>query len=673
MGMNSWTAFHSSVTEADLLSVGEFFVSSGLRAKGYRFVNTDDGWDTNTRDNVTHRLQPDLSKFPDGISGLTKKLGAMNISFGIYSAASSVVCSGRPGSLFEERIDAQTFADWGVALVKYDSCGEYSYGNARFHAFADAVAATGKLMVISTEPFIINPNPNQARFSHFWRTGNDIGATWSTIVNRIDINDKWWRFSGPGHFNDPDMLQIGNGVLSLAEQRSHFALWAITKATLILGSNVPKLSKDQLDIIGNVDLIAINQDPLGAQAHKVAINAMLTPHFVGIAPCSMYEANATYPGGVPGPNGVTALGMTFHLRSLGATVSAAAGALLQPTYQLVANETGRCVGLRNYAITPPSGAAAVPGLIPALFACDASDKKQVWVFPTGVDRIGSIQNAWALANPPTSALDTEHSSTPPPGPATWPTALAVRNSTLWGTTHGQGSKADPQALLDGAYGEMRLGLVAYTPEPPCNNRNCQGYDPSQSWCVLCLCVVLSSPLSFEALSLSLSLTHTPSPFSLSLSLSLLRLTTRYVSPRSGTVRLAAVQGSGYRCYESGCYQLTSHLPAYDELCLARVASVSKLGVDPLSDSTGGVDVYAGPLAGGAFVFAIFNRGETSVSAQAKWAWAEIEGLGDDTVACTKELYSGVVRSGEKGGTTPWSVAAHDIVVLKVTPGSSTKC
>ena len=139
------------------------------------------------------------------------------------------------------------------------------------------------------------------------------------------------------------------------------------------------------------------------------------------------------------------------------------------------------------------------------------------------------------------------------------------------------------------------------------------------------------------------------------------------------MRLAAVQGSGYRCYESGCYQLTSHLPAYDELCLARVASVSKLGVDPLSDSTGGVDVYAGPLAGGAFVFAIFNRGETSVSAQAKWAWAEIEGLGDDTVACTKELFSGVVRSGEKGGTTPWSVAAHDIVVLKVTPGSSTKC
>ena len=523
MGMNSWTAFHSSVTEADLLLVGEFFVSSGLRAKGYRFVNTDDGWDTNTRDNVTHRLQPDLSKFPDGISGLTKKLGAMNISFGIYSAASSVVCSGRPGSLFEERIDAQTFADWGVALVKYDSCGEYSYGNARFHAFADAVAATGKLMVISTEPFIINPNPNQARFSHFWRTGNDIGATWSTIVNRIDINDKWWRFSGPGHFNDPDMLQIGNGVLSLAEQRSHFALWAITKATLILGSNVPKLSKDQLDIIGNVDLIAINQDPLGAQAHKVAINAMLTPHFVGIAPCSMYEANATYPGGVPGPNGVTALGMTFHLRSLGATVSAAAGALLQPTYQLVANETGRCVGLRNYAITPPSGAAAVPGLIPALFACDASDKKQVWVFPTGVDRIGSIQNAWALANPPTSALDTEHSSTPPPGPATWPTALAVRNSTLWGTTHGQGSKADPQALLDGAYGEMRLGLVAYTPEPPCNNRNCQGYDPSQSWCVLCLALfflrLFRSKLSLS-LSLSLSHTHTHSISFFSLSLSL---------------------------------------------------------------------------------------------------------------------------------------------------------
>ena len=206
MGMNSWTAFGASVTEADLLNVGKFFVSSGLRKAGYRWINSDDGWDTHAR-GADGRLQPDLKKFPDGISGLTKKLDAMNLSFGIYTAESSVVCSGRPGTLFQEYLDAATFDEWGVGLVKNDNCGEYSYGNARFHVFADAVASLGSKMIISTEPFSLVPGPTQARFAHYWRTGNDINANWNTILNRIDINDKWAAFAGPGHFNDPDVRQ----------------------------------------------------------------------------------------------------------------------------------------------------------------------------------------------------------------------------------------------------------------------------------------------------------------------------------------------------------------------------------------------------------------------------------------------------------------------------------
>jgi hypothetical protein len=114
-------------------------------------------------------------------------------------------------------------------------------------------------MIISTEPFSLVPSPTQARFAHYWRTGNDIGANWNTILNRIDINDKWASFAGPGHFNDPDMLQVGNGGLSIEEDRAHFGLWAITKATLILGSKVSALSKEQLAIVGNKDVIAINQ------------------------------------------------------------------------------------------------------------------------------------------------------------------------------------------------------------------------------------------------------------------------------------------------------------------------------------------------------------------------------------------------------------------------------
>merc|ERR1740117_1829555 len=108
------------------------------------------------------------------------------------------------------------------------------------------------------------------------------------------------------------MLQVGNGHLSVAEQRAHFGLWAITKSTLILGSKVEALSSEQLAIIGNKDVIAVNQDPLGIQARKVAINGSLTPHFMGIAPCAAHLNDGSYPDGVPGPNGVTKAGMTFH-------------------------------------------------------------------------------------------------------------------------------------------------------------------------------------------------------------------------------------------------------------------------------------------------------------------------------------------------------------------------
>ncbi len=123
MGMNSWTAWGCGVTAADLLSVGQFFVSSGLRDKGYVYVDTDDCW-MGSRNATTGQMTPNYATFPDGISGLSASLHALGLKFGIYSAASSVVCSGHAGSLFYEQLDAQTFADWGVDLVKYDNCGE---------------------------------------------------------------------------------------------------------------------------------------------------------------------------------------------------------------------------------------------------------------------------------------------------------------------------------------------------------------------------------------------------------------------------------------------------------------------------------------------------------------------------------------------------------------------
>jgi hypothetical protein len=589
MGFNSWTAYGKGVTEQNLLDTGTFLVSSGLRELGYSWVNVDDGWSVEARDAKTGKLLPDLAKFPDGIGGLVTKLTAQNLSFGIYTAESSVVCTGRPGSLFQETLDAATFVEWGVKLVKNDNCGEYSYGNTKFHVFADAVAALGSKMIISTEPFIITPNPMQMEFTHYWRTGNDIGPEWTTILNRIDVNDKWWRYAGPGHFNDPDMLQIGNGALTPAEQRAHFGLWAITKSTLILGTKLSQLDAAQLAIVKNKELIAVNQDALGVQAHKVAINGTMAPRFAGVAPCSVFSSNSNYADGVPGLNGARQSGMVFHVEALAATAGA---------FRIVANETGRCLGLRFY----DKGAGADSYSAPMLLACDAHDTTQAWAFPQGLDRIGSIESVGAKASGASA------------------TALAVLNSTIFGAVHAP----DASTMLDGAYGMTRLGLVPLVIEAPCTDRDCQDYDPTQSW---------------------------------------------YVSPRTGVVRLAAANANGYHCFEAGCYQLTSHLTATEEWCLAEVASISKYGLDPTSDKTGGVDVYAGPLSDGAYVFGLLNRGAASARIAAQWQWLETAGFGATTSACVKELYSGTVLKAQVGGTA-FTVAPHDIAVLRVTPNAS---
>ena len=166
-------------------------------------------------------------------------------------------------------------------------------------------------------------------------------------------------------------------------------------------------------------------------------------------------------------------------------------------------------------------------------------------------------------------------------------------------------------------------LAPYNPEPPCGSRGCQQYDPTQSW---------------------------------------------YLSPRSGTLRLAAAAAEGYRCYEPGCYQLTSHLPAFDELCLARVASISAYGVDPTSDSTAGTDVYAGPLSGGAFVFGLLNRGPAIQTISATWEWAGAPNFAGDTSACIRELFSGATKLATGG--VEWVVPSHDLMVLRVVPNAT---
>ena len=441
MGLNSWTSAGESVSAKFLMAMGDALVATGLASAGYMLVCSDDGWSTGSRNASSGRIVADPTKFPNGFQEVTTHLHAAGLQAGIYSSASSVVCSGRPGSLYNEYLDAATFAEWEVDYVKYDSCGEYSLGSRRFDVFADAVAATGRSMVISTEPFALFPNPSHGGFSHLWRTGNDINSNWGTIIDRIDRNAKWAPFAGPSRWNDPDMLQVGNGGLTIEEDRAHFGLWALSKSPLILGSDVTKLTAPQLAVLKNGAVIGVNQDAVGVQARKLAVNGSLIPLFVGVASCY----GAAGGGASPGFNGVSPPSFLWNVSSLGSVNGTAA-------YALVNRETGRCLGLRTYA-----GRANVPLLVPC--ASPSLDLTLAWAFPTGLTRIGGVQSIAALVAGASA------------------TVLSVENSTWQGAVHGK----DGVPLLDASYGITVLALAAYAPEPLCKSRNCQDYDPAQSW------------------------------------------------------------------------------------------------------------------------------------------------------------------------------------------------
>lgn len=421
------------MSEADLRATADFFVSSGLKAAGYLYVNSDDGWSLQQRD-AAGRLVADPVKFPSGLKNLSAYIHSKGLKFGIYSASSSVVCSGRPGSLFSESIDAQYFVDANIDFVKYDLCGEYSYGNqARYMAFADALNATGVPVVLSTEPYDIIPNPSAATFSNMWRCCEDIDAIYNTIVDRIDRNDVLAPLVGPGAWSDADMLQIGNGPLTVAEQRAHFALWAITKNPLFLATDITRLNPTQIALVTNAALIAVNQDALGVPARKLAVGGRATLRHVGLVPC---EATANT---APRANVLGGSALLWDARPLPAVNGT-------PAFQLYNRGADRCLALASY-----NGVANRPVLQP----CDAvGDFTQAWALPGGAGHLGALLALGAGG-----------------------TALAPSNSTLYAALNGYDSTPVP----DAAYGLTNLGLVPFSPPAPCDSRGCEDYEPTQTW------------------------------------------------------------------------------------------------------------------------------------------------------------------------------------------------
>src|SRR6266545_5211094 len=270
MGFNDWNAFGCNVSEELIKQTADFFVESGLKDAGYQYVNIDDCWALRER-GADGRIVPDPVKFPSGIAGTADYVHERGLKLGLYGDAGTATCAGYPGSLGFEDIDAQTFAEWGVDYLKYDNCNNNSDGSRadyirRYTAMGDALRATGRPIVYSVcEWGVVEPWEWASAIGNLWRTTGDINDSWGSLRSIIAQNAPLFWAAGPGAWNDPDMLEIGNGAMSTTEYETHFAMWAMMAAPLLVGTDLRIASDETIRILSNPELIAVDQDPLGVQ------------------------------------------------------------------------------------------------------------------------------------------------------------------------------------------------------------------------------------------------------------------------------------------------------------------------------------------------------------------------------------------------------------------------
>ncbi len=278
MGWNSWNHFNCNIDEAKVRGAADAMASSGMKAAGYQYIIIDDCWQT-SRDGDGN-IVADSAKFPSGIKALADYIHGKGLKFGIYSDAGLKTCGGRPASRGHEFQDAKTYARWGVDYLKYDWCSTGSDdAKADYTVMAMALRDSGRDIVFSMcEWGTAKPWLWAADVGHLWRTTGDISDAW--VKNEkskawehgmLDILDQQVgleSFAGPGHWNDPDMLEVGNGGMTTTEYAAHFSLWAMLAAPLIAGNDLSVMTKDTHDILTNPDVIAIDQDALGVEGHR---------------------------------------------------------------------------------------------------------------------------------------------------------------------------------------------------------------------------------------------------------------------------------------------------------------------------------------------------------------------------------------------------------------------
>ncbi|MBT2508448.1 NPCBM/NEW2 domain-containing protein [Streptomyces sp. ISL-98] len=270
MGFNNWNSTHcrADFNEAMIKGIADIFVEKGLKEAGYEYVNLDDCWAKPQRD-ADGKLVPDPVRFPNGIKAVADYVHSKGLKFGIYTSAGTKTCNpaGFPGGLGHEYSDAKQFADWGVDYLKYDNCNNLGVdAKLRYKTMRDALRATGRPIVHSICEWGENrPWEWAADVGHLWRTTGDISDSWGSMLSIMKQNLPLAPYAGPGHWNDPDMLEVGNGGMTDTEYRTHFSMWSVMAAPLLIGSDLRKATPETFEILGNREVIAVDQDRLGKQ------------------------------------------------------------------------------------------------------------------------------------------------------------------------------------------------------------------------------------------------------------------------------------------------------------------------------------------------------------------------------------------------------------------------
>jgi len=271
MGWNSWNKFGCRIDEALIRETADAMVASGMRDAGYRYVNIDDCWEASARD-ANGDLTTDTARFPGGMKALADYVHSKGLKIGIYSSAGTGTCERRPASLDHEVADAKKFAEWGIDYLKYDNCNNQGRpAFERYKAMGDALKATGRPIVYSLCEWGQNKPWEGGRQvgGQLWRTTGDISDRWPSVMRLLDLQVGLEQYSGPNAWNDPDMLEVGNGRMTNTEYIAHFSLWALLNAPLIAGNDLRAMSDSTKLILMNKEVIAVNQDWGGKQGHKI--------------------------------------------------------------------------------------------------------------------------------------------------------------------------------------------------------------------------------------------------------------------------------------------------------------------------------------------------------------------------------------------------------------------